>query len=187
MNYLGKLPPQDNKTEQKVLGSLLLEKDAIINVADLLKPEMFYKDEYKIIYRCISDMFNNSKQIDLLTVSNYLEKSNELEKIGGIFGLSELTNNVGSSENIESHARIIVEKYMLREIISLSAQLSTKAYENSDPFDLLAESEKLLENINNSVGSEDLTDSVDVLNDAISELERITLIAENDGLRGVPS
>ena len=82
---LGKLPPQALDLEESVLGALMLEKDALTNVIDVLKPENFYKDGHKEIYQAIVELFNNSQPVDLLTVTNQLKKNGTLELVGGSF------------------------------------------------------------------------------------------------------
>ena len=116
---LGKLPPQALDLEESVLGALMLEKDALTNVIDILKPENFYKDANKEIYQSIIDLFNDSEPIDLLTVTSQLKKNGKLEYVGGSFYVTQLTTRVNSASNIEYHARIILEQSIKRQLIEV--------------------------------------------------------------------
>ena len=97
---LGKLPPQALDLEESVLGALMLEKDALTDVIDILKPENFYKDANKEIYNAIIDLFNNSEPVDLLTVTTQLKKNGKLDFVGGAYYVTQLTTRVNSASNI---------------------------------------------------------------------------------------
>ena len=134
----GKLPPQAIDLEEAVLGALLLEKEAVNAVIDILQPESFYKDSHSRIFSAIKNLFGKSEPIDILTVTNELKSSGELDIIGGAYYLARLTNRVASSANIEYHARIISQKYIQRELIRISSQIINDAYDDTtDVFTLL--------------------------------------------------
>ncbi len=97
---LGKLPPQDVDLEEAVLGALMLEKDALTTVIDILKPESFYKDAHQEIYRAIVTLFNNSVPVDMLTVTAQLRKEGKLEVIDEAYFITELTTKLNSAANI---------------------------------------------------------------------------------------
>ncbi|RYZ18071.1 MAG: replicative DNA helicase, partial [Sphingobacteriales bacterium] len=124
---LGKLPPQARELEEAVLGALMLEKDALTNVIDLLKPESFYTEANKSIYRAILSLFDRSEPIDILTVTQELRKLGELEIAGGPYYITQLTSKVNSAANIEFHARIITEAAIKRELIRISGDVLTDA------------------------------------------------------------
>ena len=148
---LGKLPPQALDLEESVLGALMLEKDALTNVIDILKPENFYKDANKEIYQSIIDLFNDSEPIDLLTVTSQLKKNGKLEYVGGSFYVTQLTTRVNSASNIEYHARIILEQSIKRQLIEVSGEVQKEAYEDTtDVFDLLDNTEQSLFDISES-------------------------------------
>src|SRR5690606_25970891 len=135
---LGKLPPQAVDLEEAVLGALMLEKDALSVVIDILKPETCYTDAHSKIFEAITNLFQKSSPVDILTVSAELRKMGALDLIGGAYYLTQLTDRVVSAANIEFHARIISQKYIQRELIQISSEIITKAYdETSDIFDLL--------------------------------------------------
>ena len=100
----GRVPPQAVDLEEVVLGALMLEKDAVNAVIDLLNPEAFYKEAHQKIYKAIKDLFGKSEPIDILTVTNELKQQGELENVGGAYYISKLTNRVVSAANIEYHA-----------------------------------------------------------------------------------
>ena len=97
---LGKVPPQAIDLEEAVLGALMLEKDALTNVIDILKVESFYKDSHQVIFQAILDLFTESQPIDLLTVTSQLRRSGNLEIAGGAFYVTELTSKVESDANM---------------------------------------------------------------------------------------
>lgn len=144
----GMIPPQARNLEESVLGACLIEKDAITNICDFLKPESFYVDANATIYRTMLSLYSKSQPIDMLTVTEELRNNGKLEEVGGAFYLSELTNRIASSANIEFHARVVVEKWMLREVISVSSVSTKDAYEDTvDVFDLVDNMQKNINNI----------------------------------------
>ncbi len=141
----GRIPPQSLDMEEAVLGALMLEKEALNRIVDILRPEMFYKDSNKVIYEAVIALFQNSEPVDLLTVKNYLSQNAKLDIVGGIFYLTELTARVASAANIEYHARIIAQKYLLRELVRIGDSTVRDAYdETTDVFNLLDKTEQSL-------------------------------------------
>ncbi len=145
-DYLfAKLPPQAPELEQAVIGALMLDKDGFVTVIDTLKPESFYDERHGIIYRAMQRLFEKSQPIDLLTVTEELKKSGELETVGGAYYLVDLTNRVGSSANLEFHARIVAQKHIQRELIRVATKIIHDAYEDTqDVFDMLDAAEQNL-------------------------------------------
>lgn len=185
---LGKLPPQAINIEEAVLGALMLEKDALTQVLDILTPGVFYREEHKEIYKSIIHLFEQSKPIDILTVTSELRHSGKLEMVGGAYYISELTNRVGSSANIEYHARILIEKYILRELIRISNEIQTEAYDDtSDVFDLLDKAERDLYNISQGNLKGDYESMSDLIGKSLQEIEEISKNLEKGGLSGVPT
>ena len=134
----GKVPPQATDLEEAVLGALMLDSDALSNSIEILRKESFYKNEHQKVFEAIESLFNSAQPVDILTVTNQLRKSGDLEEIGGPIFVSGLTERIASAANIETHARIIAQKYIQRELIKISAKIMTDAYdETSDVFDLL--------------------------------------------------
>lgn len=183
---MGKLPPQAIDLEEAVLGALMLEKDALTAVVDILTAESFYKDAHKVIYQAILDLFNSSEPIDLLTVTNQLRKNGKLEIAGGAYFITELTYRVSSAANIEYHARIITEQSMKREMIQISSEIQRDAYEDTtDVFELLDKMEQSLFEISENNIRKNYADMRSIMREAISELE--SKKGQKDGLTGVPS
>jgi len=183
---LGKLPPQAIDLEESVLGALMLEKDALTNVIDILKPENFYKDANKEIYQSIIDLFNDSEPIDLLTVTSQLKKNGKLEYVGGSFYVTQLTTRVNSASNIEYHARIILEQSIKRQLIEVSGEVQKEAYEDTtDVFDLLDNTEQSLFDISESHIRKNYSQVKGLMKEAIDELQAKK--TRKDGITGVPS
>ncbi|MCX7697080.1 MAG: replicative DNA helicase [Bacteroidales bacterium] len=145
----GRIPPNAIQIEPFVLGALLIDPQAINAVIDFLHPDVFYKENHRIIYKCIQDLFSKSMPIDILTVAEELKKQDLFEEAGGSAYLIQLSNSVVSSANIEYHARILVEKYLKRKLIEISTEIINEAHEESiDVFDLLDTAENKLFQIN---------------------------------------
>ena len=183
---LGKLPPQALDLEESVLGALMLEKEALTNIIDILKPENFYKDAHKEIYQSIIDLFNDSQPIDLLTVTNQLKKNGTLDIVGGSYYVTKLTTRVNSASNIEFHSRIILEQSIKRELINISSKVQKDAYEDTiDVFDLLDQTEQSLFDVSESHIRKNYKKVQNLMKEAIDELE--TKKEKKDGITGVPS
>ena len=125
---VGKLPPQAPDLEEAVLGALMLEKNALSAVVDILKPEAFYVDAHSRIYNAILNLWKDKQAVDILTVTNQLKKTSELEIVGGAYYISKLTNRVASSANIEFHARIVLQKFIQRMLIQISTETIKDAF-----------------------------------------------------------
>ena len=183
---LGKVPPQALELEEAVLGAIMLEKDAIISVIDILKPETFYKDSHRKVYEAVLELSKRIDPIDLLTVTEELKKKDQLDLVGGPYFLTQLTSSVASAAHVEFHARIISQKYIQRELIRVSTQIQEKAFDSAiDVDDLLDFSEKQLFDVAfGNIKKE--TQQIDaVIDQAIKRIEEISGRAE--GLSGVPS
>jgi replicative DNA helicase len=179
----GKIPPQAVDLEIAVLGAMMIDKKGIDDVIDILHPDAFYDKKHQEIYAAIYTLFQNSEPTDLLTVSNQLRKDGKLEMIGGDFYLINLTQKVASSAHIEYHARIILQKYIQRKLITISNEIIENAYdETADVFDLLDLAEgKLFEVTQGNLkkGSEGAGDLVK------QALKKIQDISNQDGMSGL--
>ena len=179
----GKVPPQALDLEIAVLGAMMIDKKGIDDVIDILHPEAFYDKRHQEVYAAIYALFQNSEPTDLLTVSSQLRKEGKLELVGGDFYLIGLTQKVASSAHIEYHARIILQKYIQRKLISISSDIIENAYdETMDVFDLLDLAEgKLFEVTQGNLkkGSEDAGDLVR------QALKKIQDISNQEGMSGL--
>ncbi|HNE50531.1 MAG TPA: replicative DNA helicase, partial [Chitinophagales bacterium] len=177
----GKIPPQARDLEEAVLGAILIEKDAISYISDILKTDSFYVEAHATIYKAIQKLFGKSQPIDLLTVTEELRKDGKLEEVGGAYYISELTNKIASSANVEFHARIIIQKFIQRELIRISTEIIRDAYEDTtDVFDLLDKAEKRIYEITDK----NLRNSVQGIGQLVSKsiLQIDGLINREDGL-----
>src|SRR5947208_5264498 len=127
----GKVPPQARDLEEAVLGAIMLDKSAFDTVIEILKPECFYVDAHQRIFRAFQNLSQKSFPIDILTVVEELKFSEELEMVGGPYYVTKLTNAVVSTANIEAHSRIILQKFVQRELIRISGGIIAEAYEES--------------------------------------------------------
>jgi replicative DNA helicase len=182
----GKLPPQAVDLEEAVLGAIMLEKDAVLSVLDILRPESFYKDIHNKIYAAILELSMNEKAIDILTVTEELKKKNLLEEVGGPLYITQLTSKVASAAHLEFHARIIQQKYIQRELIRVSSDIQKKAYdETMDVDDLLDQAERNLFDIAEGNIKKETAKINVLIKDAINQIEEAS--KREDHLSGVPS
>ncbi len=182
----GKLQPQAVELEEAVLGAMLIEREALSTVIDILSPESFYKDQNGLIFTAIRELFNRSEPVDILTVTQELKKTGELERIGGPYYISSLTNRVASSANIEFHARIVAQKHLQRELIRIGTNTIRSAYEDStDVFELLDETTKHIFEIVDSNVRKQHDKMSTLINKALAEIE--VAAHQKGGLLGVPS
>ena len=182
----GKLPPQALDLEQAVLGALMIDNDALSNAIELLKPESFYQPEHQKIFSAIEDLFNNTERIDILTVTNLLKQKGDLKEVGGIAFVSKLTERVASAANIETHARIIAQKFIQRELIRISSNTIKDAYEDTtDVFDLLNNAEQGLFEISEGNIRKNYDKMSTLIRQALEKIEEVK--NKQDGLSGIPS
>lgn len=185
-NEIGKLPPQAVELEEAVLGAMLLEREALSTVIDILSPEAFYKEQNGRVFAAMISLFNRSEPVDILTVTQELKRTSELEMVGGAYYVSALTNRIASSANIEFHARIVAQKYLQRELIRISTDTIKTAYEDStDVFELLDETTKNIFEILDSNVRKQHDKMSTLIAKAITEIE--SAANQKDGLLGVPS
>ena len=182
----GKLPPQAIDLEESVLGAMMLEKEAVTAAIDILSPESFYKDEHKKIYSAIYQLYNDSKPIDILTVTEELKKRGDLDFVGGPYYISQLTNRIASSANVEFHSRIISQKYILRELINISSDTIHNAFDDTtDVFDLLDNVEKELFKITEGHIRRNYVSMSLLINESIDLIAE--LAKKEDIFSGIPS
>ncbi|MBN1597997.1 MAG: replicative DNA helicase [Bacteroidales bacterium] len=182
----GKLPPQALELEEAVLGAVMLEKDAIIEVIDILKPESFYREEHQKIYQAALNLFAADKAIDLLTIPEELKKEGKLDEVGGISYITHLTSRVASAAHIEFHARIVQQKFIQRELIRVSSEIQNKAFDDGvDVNDLLDFSESELFNVAQGHIKKEAAPMNVLVKDAISLIQEAS--KRDDNLSGIPS
>lgn len=182
----GKLPPQAVDLEEAVLGAIMLEKDALTAVIDILRPEVFYKEAHQKIYAAIIDLFNKSEPVDILTVTSQLKKNGELEAVGGPYYITQLTSRIASSANIEYHTRIVSQKFLQRELIRISSEIIRDAFEDtSDVFDLLDTAERNLFQISEGNLRRSYERMPELIGEAVLTMRKAA--SQQEHLVGVPS
>ncbi len=183
---LGKVQPQALPLEEAVLGAIMLDKDALSIVLDILRAESFYSDAHQAIFKSMLKLFEKTQPVDLLTVTEELKKAGDLEMIGGPYYLVELTNRVASAANIEYHARIIAQKHIQRELIRVSTGIIRDAYEDTtDVFQLLDDAEQGLFSITQQNLSRGYESMGALASRALKMLEELS--QKEEGLTGVPT
>ena len=182
----GKLPPQNIQLEADILGALMLEKSAYDVVNDILQPDCFYTEAHQKIYAAIHNLVAKNYPIDMMTVCNELKNAGDLDMVGGPMAMMKLTNGVVSSANIEVHSRIVLEKYLLRELIRISGEVITKAYdETNDVFDILDYTEENVSGLRMNNVRKDFTSLQKVMQGNLQRIEELRLL--DGSLTGVPS
>ena len=182
----GKLQPQALELEEAVLGALMIDNESLSDTIDSLQPEYFYKPDNQKIFEAIINLFNNSKPVDILTVSEELKRMDALDSVGGMIYISQLTNNISSSSNTEFHARIIAEKFIKRSLISISNNIIGDAFNDTiDIFDLLNTAEEKLFNVTEGTLRKSYDKMSILIKGALDNIE--VLRQKEDGLSGVPS
>ena len=185
-NTYAHLQPQALDVERAVLGALMNDRDAYAVVCEILSPESFYEKRNQDIYSAIRDLSLAEKPVDVLTVTDELERQGNLDKVGGAIYLADLSNKVASSANIEYHARIIAHKFLARQLISFASNIETKAFDGSmDIDDLMQEAEGSLFELSRRNMKKDYTQIDPVISNAVEVIQKAA--ANKDGLTGVPT
>jgi replicative DNA helicase len=182
----GKKPPQAIDMEEAVLGALMIEKGAIVDVQGLLAPESFYLETHQKIYQSIINLALRHEAIDIYTVATELKKTDDLEFVGGAYYLTQLSGRIGSAAHIEYHAKIVAQKHIQRKLIEIASTIQRDSFDDrTDVNDLLdSAQQKIFELAERNMRSEALPVS-SVIEKAFSEME--IAAARGDGFSGIPS
>jgi len=182
----GLIPPQNLEAEASLIGSILLDGESIGQIADSVKAVDFYEDRHRIIYESMAKLYDAHRPIDLLTLSNELEKSKQLDSVGGSSYLTELTNLVPTASHIEQYAEIVAEKATRRRLIKAAQAITQHGYDEERPIvQLLAESEANLFAVSQDTVGHDLISIETVLTQSFDRLEE--LHKDKSKIRGVPT
>lgn len=182
----GKVPPQAKDLEEAILGAIMVQAGAIDTVSEWLKPEVFYVEAHQRIFNAMLSLLMKSQPVDILTVAEQLRSTEELEIVGGAYYVTKLTNSVVSAANIEAHSKIIIQKFVQREVIRIGGLMIAEAYEDSaDIFDLLENAENNLFAITKALQNNDFKQVDHLLVKAIQEIEKMR--HEEEKLSGVTS
>ena len=183
---VGLVPPQSIELEEAVLGALMLEKDAVIEVQGVITPEAFYKEAHQIIYKAILDLSMELKPIDLYTVTEKLKQNRKLSAVGGAAYLAQLTQKVGSAAHVEYHSKIIAQKFVQRELIRAATEIQKKAYDESmDVTDLIDLAEGEIFKVSEGHVKRDVQKSKDILTKTLQAIEEAS--KREGSFSGVPS
>ncbi|MDO8583960.1 MAG: replicative DNA helicase [bacterium] len=186
MSMLERLTPQNPEAEQSFLGSLLLDKDAMVKVADMLQADDFYLDKHRRVFESMLDLYRRNEPIDLLSLGNRLTEKNELESIGGRAELMSLANAVPTASHVVHYGEIIQKKATLRRLIQASQEITGLGYEEAeDVANILDKAEQRLFNVSQKFLKRTFTPIRDVLTDAFDRIDE--LHREKGKLRGIAS
>jgi len=181
-----RVPPQNNEAEMSVLGCLMLDKDALIKIGDVISSDDFYDDRHKTIYEAVLALYQQNVSIDILTLTNWLEERKMLDKVGGSSYLTQLVNAVPSSAHITHYAFIVRKKGALRKLINASSDITNLAFnEQGEMEDILDQAEQKLFNISQKHLKQNFVSITNILH---STFERIDELHREKGkLRGLPT
>ena len=186
MSTLERIPPQNLEAEQAVLGSMLIEREAIIKVADVLHKEDFYREANREVFQAIIDLHDHGEAVDLVTVADELRNRGLLEAIGGVAYLTTLANSVPTAANAEHYARIVEEKALLRQLISVATDIVARGYQGAEEVAaLIDDSERRIFEIAQRRSTEEYSPIKGVLLDAFERIE--FLYSNKEGVTGVPT
>lgn len=181
-----KVPPQNPQAESSLIGSLLIDKDAIIKVADIVHSGDFYVDKNGLIFEAILKLFEKREPIDVVTLSEQLEKQSKLKEIGGASYLTELVNGVPSAAHVVQYAQIVAQKATLRRLIEAASQINAMAYDDDEQLDgLLDKAEKTLFDVSQKHLRQNFISIKDVLAESFDRLD--SLHKDKASLRGIPT
>ncbi|MCR1899275.1 replicative DNA helicase [Irregularibacter muris] len=183
---MGRVPPQSIEAEQSVLGSMLLDKEAIAGATEILIAEDFYREAHGAIFDAIVQIYNRSEPVDFITLSEQLKNTNILEQIGGAAYLAELANAVPSSSSVRHYAKIVEEKSLMRKLIRASSNILDKSYEGSEEIsDLIEMAEKRIFDISQGRTTDGFVPIREVLLDAFDNIE--ALFKNKSQITGIPT
>lgn len=181
-----RIPPQSLETEMSVLGSMVLDRDATGKAIEILDEKDFYKDSHQKIFRAIVNIYDRSEPVDLITLSAELVSKSQLEEIGGSYYLTELAESVPSAANIEYHAKIVLEKSLLRKLINVSTNIAAESYLSKETvFDLIDRAEQSIFGLSERRLTKGFVEIDPILHETFEEIEK--LHQREGGVAGVAS
>ena len=181
-----KIPPHSEETEVCVLGSALIDKDAIITVADFLRPEHFYKNAHRLIYQALLELYEERSPIDIVTLKEKLKQQKVLTKVGGGTYLTHLVNSVPTAAHVERYGRIVKDNYTKRELIAAAGKFAEAAFdEGQEAADVLDKAEQAIFSLSQKHLKQVFAPVKDILAESFDRLDELHKKA--GGLRGVPT
>ena len=179
-----RVPPQDIEAEKSLLGSLMLEREAITKVADTIRAEDFYKRNHQYIYQAIENLFASGEPVDLISVASKLKERNHLDNLGGTAYLTELINIVPTASHVLTYAKIVKKKRVLRDLIEAGSEIELMGYkEDEDPDDLLDSAEKRIFGITQKNLTQSFLPIKPYLEEAFKRIDRMS--KQKGATRGV--
>lgn len=181
-----KVPPQNIDAEQSVLGAILIENDALYNAVEILGVDDFYKEAHRRIFLAMIDLSEKNEAIDLVTITEYLKKKNDLDIAGGATYISQLSNAVPTAANIRYHAKIVHEKAILRNLIHTATEIVTRGYEDTrDVEELLDYAENSIFNISEKKIKPSFTAVKEIIKNSFEAIERLS--EKKERVTGAPT
>ena len=185
MSY-AKVPPHSIEAEMAVLGAMLIEKEVISSVTELIQPKHFYSEVHRRIFEAISDLYNRNQPVDIVTLSNELKKNNKLEELGGQKYLSDLMEKVSTAAHTQAYAQLVKEKSLLRELIRVSTTVIEKSFENSDEVEnILDYAQEQIISVAETNTDHGFSSAHDLAHEVLERLEKAH--GEKNNVTGVPT
>lgn len=186
MSNMGRLPPQNIEAEQSVIGSMMLDREVIPIITEILKTEDFYRQDHIEIYEAVMDLFERAEPIDIITVSDQLRLRGSIENVGGLEYLTQLVNGVPTTANVRHYAKIVEEKALLRKLIRTSSDIVNLGYEANEEVEyVLDKAEKNIFDILQKRNLKGMSPIKDVLVDTFNRLEE--LYNNKGNITGIPT
>ncbi|NLT94009.1 MAG: replicative DNA helicase [Clostridia bacterium] len=181
-----RIPPQNQEAEQAVLAAMMLDKDAVYEVIEILKDNDFYKEAHGILFQTITQLVEKGEPVDLITITERLRKDDNLEKVGGVGYIAEIANSIGTASSISHYAHIVKEKSLLRHLIKVASNIANRGYEaGEEPEELLDDAERMILEISQGRSRDGLVPIGQVIENTIERLEY--LAKKKSNITGIPS
>ena len=181
---IDRVPPQNIEAEQAVLGAMMIDKEAISKATEILQENDFYRQDHRAVYQVIVDLFSKNQAVDMVTVTEALKREGKLEDVGGIQFITYLANAVPTAANISYHAKIVEEKSLLRQLISVSTQIAGAGYEGTEDVNsLLDNAERMILGVSERKISRDFAPIKEVVMSAVDRIDE--LYNKKGGITGI--
>ncbi len=181
---IDRVPPQNIEAEQAVLGAMMIDKEAISKATEILRENDFYRQDHRAVYQVIVDLFSKNQAVDMVTVTEALKREGKLEDVGGIQFITYLANAVPTAANISYHAKIVEEKSLLRQLISVSTQIAGAGYEGTEDVNsLLDNAERMILGVSERKISRDFAPIKEVVMSAVDRIDE--LYNKKGGITGI--
>jgi replicative DNA helicase len=183
----GNIPPHSTDAEVAVLGAMLIDKDAVSKVVEVVDAECFYHEKHVLIFKAMMAMFERGVTIDLVSLSDQLQRDGTLERVGGMFALTEISVRTVSSANVEYHARIVLERFLKRQLIKVAGEIAQQCYdETTDALDEVDRAEQRIFEVAEKRLRRSYSGMKKLTKDAIERIFSMSA-GEGDGITGVPT